>query len=104
MTSYNINYLGEPGQRRALPNAEIMLHQPRGGAQGTASDIAIDAANILKIRKRLNEIYATATKQPVEIIERTLDRDNYMTAEEARVFGVIDEVITQRPKIDMPKK
>ena len=94
---------GEPGQRRALPNAEIMLHQPRGGAQGTASDILIDANNIIKIRSRLNQIYSEATKQPVEVIERTLDRDTYMTAAEAKEFGVIDEVISKRPLLDAEK-
>ena len=86
---------GEPGQRRALLNAEIMLHQPRGGFQGTAADIAISAENILKIRARLNAIYAKVCKQPIEVIEKTLDRDMFMTAEEAKKFGVIDEGIQQ---------
>jgi len=88
---------GAPGKRYSLPNARIMVHQPSGGFQGQAADIEIHAREILAIRKRLNEIYAKHTKQPVEKIEDALDRDRFYTAEEARVFGLIDEVVTKRP-------
>ncbi|MFN8947055.1 MAG: ATP-dependent Clp protease proteolytic subunit [Alphaproteobacteria bacterium] len=88
---------GEKGQRFALPNSRVMLHQPSGGAYGQASDISRHAQEILKIKRRLNDIYATHTGQPVETIEKALDRDNFMTAEEARAFGLIDQVFTKRP-------
>jgi ATP-dependent Clp protease protease subunit len=88
---------GEKGQRFALPNSRVMLHQPSGGADGQASDISRHAQEILKIKRRLNDIYATHTGQPVETIEKALDRDNFMTAEEARAFGLIDQVFTKRP-------
>lgn len=87
---------GESGQRRALPNARIMLHQPSGGAQGQASDIAIHATEILNVRKRLNSIYAKHTGQPVHEISNRLERDHFMSALEAQAFGVIDAVVTKR--------
>jgi ATP-dependent Clp protease, protease subunit len=88
---------GEPGMRVALTNARIMVHQPSGGAQGQATDIEIQAREILKLRQRLNEIYVKHTGQPIEAIERKLERDTYMSAEEARDFGLIDQVVEQRP-------
>ena len=84
---------GAKGKRFALPNAEIMIHQPSGGAQGQATEIKIVAENILKIKKRLNEILAANTGQPYEVIERDTERDNYLNAEEAKAYGLIDEII-----------
>ena len=89
---------GSPGERRCLPNSRIMVHQPSGGAQGMASDIAIQAEEILKLRARLNGIYVGHTGQPLDVIESAMDRDNYMSAEEAAEFGLIDEVINSRPE------
>lgn len=88
---------GAAGKRFALPNARVMVHQPSGGAQGQATDIEIQAREILKIRSRLNEIYNRHTGQPVEEIERKLERDTYMSAEEAKAFGIIDQVVENRP-------
>ncbi|HUC17098.1 MAG TPA: ATP-dependent Clp endopeptidase proteolytic subunit ClpP [Acetobacteraceae bacterium] len=88
---------GATGKRFALPNARIMVHQPSGGAQGQAADIEIQAREILTLRKRLNDIYVQHTGQPIEAIERKLDRDAYMSAEEARDFGLVDQVVTNRP-------
>jgi len=88
---------GAKGKRFALPNARIMVHQPSGGAQGQAADIEIQAREILTLRKRLNDIYVQHTGQPIEAIERKLDRDAYMSAEEARDFGLVDQVVTNRP-------
>jgi ATP-dependent Clp protease protease subunit len=90
---------GTRGKRFALPNSRIMVHQPSGGAQGQATDIEIQAREILKLRQRLNEIYVKHTAQPIEAIERKLERDTYMSAEEARDFGLIDQVVEQRPPI-----
>ncbi len=87
---------GAKGKRQALPNAEIMIHQPSGGARGQASEIAIEAEHILKIKKRLNETLAANTGQPLEIIERDTDRDNWMSAEEAVSYGLIDSVVLNR--------
>ena len=87
---------GAKGKRLALPNAEVMLHQPSGGARGQATEIQIVAENILRTKKKLNEILAANTGQPYEVIERDTDRDNYMTAEEALKYGLIDRVITGR--------
>ncbi|MCM3043162.1 ATP-dependent Clp endopeptidase proteolytic subunit ClpP [Paenibacillus motobuensis] len=84
---------GAKGKRYALPNSEVMIHQPHGGVQGQASDIAISARRIISIRSRLNEIAAERTGQPLERIEKDMDRDFFMTAEEAKQYGVIDEVI-----------
>jgi ATP-dependent Clp protease, protease subunit len=89
---------GEKGKRFALPNARIMVHQPSGGAQGQATDIEIQAREILTLRKRLNEIYVRHTGQPIEAIERKLERDSYLSAEEARDFGLVDEVVENRPR------
>ena len=87
---------GAKGKRQALPNAEIMIHQPSGGTRGQASDIKIEAEHILKIKKRLNETLAANTGQPLETIERDTDRDNWMSAEEAVAYGLIDSVVTNR--------
>jgi ATP-dependent Clp protease protease subunit len=84
---------GEKGKRFALPNAEIMIHQPLGGAQGQATEIEIAARHILQTRERLNKILAERTGQPMEVIERDTDRDNYMTAQQAKEYGLIDEVM-----------
>lgn len=84
---------GAKGRRFALPNARVMVHQPSGGAQGQATDIEIQAREILKLRSKLNQIYVTHTGQPIEAIEAKLERDTYMSAEEARDFGLVDEVV-----------
>ncbi len=84
---------GTKGKRYALPNAELMIHQPMGGAQGQASDIKITADHILKLRDKLNRILAENTGQKLEVIEKDTDRDNYMTADEAAAYGLIDKVI-----------
>lgn len=89
---------GEPGHRRTLPHSRIMLHQPSGGASGQAADIEIHAREILKMRSTLNGLYRKHTGQELEKIERALDRDFFMDADEAKVFGIVDEVIQQRPK------
>jgi ATP-dependent Clp protease protease subunit len=86
---------GAPGKRFALPNAEVMIHQPWGGAQGQASDIHIRAQHILKTRRVLNGILSQTTKQPIEKIELDSDRDYFLDAEDARVYGLIDKVITR---------
>jgi len=88
---------GAKGKRFALPNSQVMIHQPSGGAQGQASDIAIQAREILKTRERLNIIYVHHTGQPLAEIEAKMERDTYMTAIEAREFGLVDEVVEQRP-------
>ena len=88
---------GEPGMRVALTNARIMIHQPSGGAQGMASDIEIQAREILRIRHRMNELYAHYTGQPLETIERAMDRDKFLSSSEAKEFGLIDEVFEKRP-------
>lgn len=87
---------GTKGKRLALPNAEIMIHQPSGGAQGQATEINIVAEHILKTRKKLNEILASNTGQPLEKIEIDTERDNYMSAQDAMEYGLIDKVITNR--------
>jgi len=89
---------GAAGKRSALPNARIMIHQPSGGAQGQASDIDIQAKEILKIRERLNQILAEHTGQPIEQIEKDTDRNNFMSAEEAKAYGLIDEIIYPRDR------
>lgn len=97
---------GAAGKRYALPNARVMVHQPSGGARGQATDIEIQAKEILSLRKRLNEIYVRHTGQKVEKIEAALERDNFMSAEEAKKFGLIDHVIESRtamPKIEPDK-
>ena len=87
---------GAKGKRKALPNAEIMIHQPLGGAQGQATDIAIHAEQILRIKRNLNEILAKNTGKPIDMIERDTERDHFLTAEEAREYGLIDEIIAPR--------
>ena len=87
---------GAKGKRQALPNAEIMIHQPSGGTQGRASDMLIDAEHILKTKQRLNQVLAANTGQPIEVIERDTDRDHWLTAEEAVSYGLIDSVVTNR--------
>jgi ATP-dependent Clp protease protease subunit len=89
---------GEPGMRVALTNARIMIHQPSGGAQGMASDIEIQAREILRIRHRMNELYAQYTGQAIEEIERRMDRDTFLSANEAKAFGLVDEVFDKRPQ------
>ncbi|MBM3626564.1 MAG: ATP-dependent Clp endopeptidase proteolytic subunit ClpP [Alphaproteobacteria bacterium] len=88
---------GTKGKRFSLPNARIMVHQPSGGAQGQATDIEIQAREILNLRKRLNEIYVRHTGQPIEAIEQALERDKFLSPDEAKAFGLIDEVVVNRP-------
>ena len=88
---------GEPGMRVALSNARIMIHQPSGGAQGMASDIEIQAREILRIRHRMNELMAQYTGQTVEEIEKNVERDKFFSADEAKTFGLVDEVFDKRP-------
>jgi len=85
---------GSKGKRSALPHSRIMIHQPSGGAQGTAADIEIQAREILYLRTKLNSLYSYHTGQPVETIERDMDRDRFMSAEEAMAYGLIDKVFT----------
>jgi ATP-dependent Clp protease protease subunit len=87
---------GEPGHRVSLPNARIMVHQPSGGFRGQASDIERHAEDIIKTKKRLNALYAKHTGKPIEEIERALDRDNFLDAEEAKTFGLVDHVYEKR--------
>ncbi|CAG4902399.1 unnamed protein product [Acidocella sp. C78] len=91
---------GEKGKRFALPNSRVMVHQPSGGAQGQAADIEIQAREILTLRRRLNDIYVTHTGQTLEAIEQALERDRFMSADEAKAFGLIDEVVTKQPAKD----
>lgn len=88
---------GTDGMRYALPNARIMIHQPSGGFQGQATDIEIHAREILDLKKRLNQIYVKHTGKKLADIEKNMERDNFMTAEKAKEFGLVDEVITERP-------
>ncbi len=88
---------GTKGKRYALPNSEIMIHQPLGGAQGQASDIKIQADHIIKTKHRLNTILANNSGKPYEQVEKDTDRDNYLSAEDAKEYGLIDEVIVKRP-------
>ncbi|NCC61662.1 MAG: ATP-dependent Clp endopeptidase proteolytic subunit ClpP [Verrucomicrobiae bacterium] len=87
---------GEPGKRFALPNSEVMMHQPSGGAQGQASDILISAEHIKRTKARLNHIIADRTGQPLEIVEKDTDRDFWMSAEEAKAYGVVDHIMEKR--------
>ena len=91
---------GEKGQRIALPNARIMVHQPSGGYSGKASDIQRHAEDIIKTKRRLNELYAKHTGQPIEVVEQTLDRDHFMTAQEAKEWGLVDHVYERRTEED----
>ncbi|ABW27340.1 ATP-dependent Clp protease proteolytic subunit [Acaryochloris marina] len=88
---------GSPGKRLALPHSRIMIHQPSGGARGQASDIEIEAKEIIRVRRQLNDIYAARTAQPLEKIEKDMDRDFFMSAHEALEYGLIDQVIEERP-------
>ena len=90
---------GTKGKRSALPHARIMIHQPSGGTQGTASDIEIQAREILYLRSKMNELYAKHTGQPIDAIERDMDRARFMSAEEAQAYGLIDNVISRRTDI-----
>jgi ATP-dependent Clp protease, protease subunit len=92
---------GRKGERYCLPNSRLLVHQPSASFYGQAADIARHAQEILKIKRRLNEIYAKHTGQSVEAVEKALDRDNYMTAEEAKAFGLVDQLMTRRP--DLPE-
>ncbi|MGF7156669.1 MULTISPECIES: ATP-dependent Clp endopeptidase proteolytic subunit ClpP [Bartonella] len=95
---------GAKGHRFTLPNARIMVHQPSGGFQGQASDIERHAQDIIKMKQRLNEIYVQHTGQDYEVIERTLDRDHFMTAQEAKQFGLVDDVIQYRAETEKEEK
>jgi ATP-dependent Clp protease, protease subunit len=95
---------GDAGLRFALPNARIMVHQPSGGFQGQASDILRHAEDIMKIKRRLNEIYVKHTGRDYDTIENTLDRDHFMSAEEAKAFGIVDNVYDKRPEDQVPVK
>jgi ATP-dependent Clp protease protease subunit len=92
---------GTKGMRYALPNARIMVHQPSGGFQGQASDIERHAEDIVKMKRRLNEVYVKHTGQPYEKIEQTLDRDYFMTADQAKDFGLIDKVLSRRDEVEL---
>lgn len=94
---------GSAGKRYALPNSRMMIHQPSGGAQGQASDITIQAKEILRMKERLNEILAHHTKQSVEVIARDSDRDFFMSATEAKAYGLVDEVVKSRKDIKQPE-
>ena len=94
---------GTKGKRSALPHARIMIHQPSGGAQGTASDIEIQAREILYLRSKINSLYSLHTGQPVETIERDMDRDRFMSADEAKAYGLIDSVIAKVSQVVEPK-
>ena len=95
---------GHPGKRYSLPNSRIMLHQPSGGFQGQASDIALHAEEILNLKKRLNSIYVKHCKQKLSKVETTLDRDNFMTAEDAKGWGIIDKIVNNRKNIEITEK
>lgn len=95
---------GAKGKRFSLPNSRIMVHQPSGGAQGQATDIEIQAREILSLRAKLNQMYANHTGQPLEVIEAAMERDKFLSPEEAKAFGLIDEVVSQRPARDEGKK
>ena len=88
---------GTKGKRLALPHSRIMIHQPSGGARGQATDIQIEAKEILRLRHQLNNIYANNTGKPIEKIEKDMDRDYFMSAEEAKEYGLIDRVVEDRP-------
>jgi ATP-dependent Clp protease, protease subunit len=94
---------GRAGKRSALPNSRIMIHQPSGGAQGTASDIEIQAREVLFTRAKMNELMAKHTGRPLEQIERDVDRDRFMSAEEAKAYGIIDHVVTSREETLNPQ-
>lgn len=90
---------GEPGMRYSLPNSRIMIHQPSGGARGQATDIEIHAREILALRERLNRIYVKHTGQKLDVVERAMERDNFMSPEDAKAFGLIDEIVAHRGEV-----
>ena len=90
---------GAKGKRYALPNSEVMIHQPLGGTQGQATDIQIHAERIIKMKKKLNEILSERCGQPLEVLERDTERDNFMSAEEAKAYGLVDHVINSRKEV-----
>ncbi|HTL47197.1 MAG TPA: ATP-dependent Clp endopeptidase proteolytic subunit ClpP [Verrucomicrobiae bacterium] len=94
---------GAKGKRHCLPNSRVMIHQPWGGAQGSASDISIQAKEILKLKEQLNQIMAYHTGQPLEVIERDTDRDNFKSPEEARAYGLVDDVINHKAALGQKK-
>ncbi len=94
---------GAPGKRFCLPNSRIMVHQPSGGFQGQATDIEIHAREILSLRQRLNEIYVKHCGQDLKTVEDALERDRFMSAEEAKDFGIVDEVVQERPAAESDK-
>ena len=89
---------GEPGMRLALPNSEVMIHQPSGGAHGQATDVALHAEWLLRTKRKMNDLMSEMTGQPLERIERDVERDTFMTAEEAKAYGIIDEIYAPRQK------
>ncbi|MCI6736146.1 ATP-dependent Clp endopeptidase proteolytic subunit ClpP [Aerococcus viridans] len=91
---------GTKGKRFALPNAEILIHQPLGGAQGQATEIEIAARHILKTKEKMNRLYSEMTGQPIEVIERDTDRDNWLTAEEALEYGLLDQIMTKNDELE----
>lgn len=93
---------GEPGMRFSLPNSRIMIHQPSGGARGQATDIEIHAREILKLRERLNQIYVKTTGKKLDVIEKAMERDNFMSPEEAKTFGLIDQIVETREDVKLP--
>lgn len=93
---------GRPGKRSALPHSRVMIHQPSGGTQGTASDIEIQAREIIYLRAKMNELMSKHTGRPLEQIERDVDRDRFMSAEEAKSYGLIDHVVTNRDEVETP--
>lgn len=95
---------GEPGMRYSLPNSRIMIHQPLGGYQGQATDIEIHAKEILGLRERLNRIYVKHTGQKMSVVEKSVDRDNFMCPEDAKTFGIIDHIVEKRPEPNEDKK
>ncbi|MFL5577762.1 MAG: ATP-dependent Clp protease proteolytic subunit [Gemmatimonadaceae bacterium] len=95
---------GRPGKRNALPHSRIMIHQPSGGAQGTAADIEVQAKEILYLRAKMNELMSRHTGRPVEQIERDIERDKFMSAEEAKAYGLIDNIVTHRGEVVEPSK
>jgi ATP-dependent Clp protease protease subunit len=94
---------GEKGMRFSLPNSRVMVHQPSGGYQGQATDIMIHARETQKLKTRLNEIYVTHTGQSLETVEAALERDNFMSPEDAKAFGLIDDILVSRDKLEPPE-
>ena len=94
---------GTKGKRTSLPNSRIMIHQPWGGVQGTATDISIQAEEILKMKKRINQILATHCSKPLEQVEKDTDRDYYMSGEDAKAYGLIDNILVKRPRTEQKK-